>query len=134
MPLVEREKIWKTSFWNPDNAIASAINQRLSEHLGVLLLWAKRNTTASYQNYNTLAKMSSCTVDKSTKWFTVKYQFLIIESITHFHRNMKKDIERIIQQKIHIFIVLSILEGFEEIDGKWIYPYQKKLKSHFKPK
>ena len=63
MPLVEREKIWKTSFWNPDNAIASAINQRLSEHLGVLLLWAKRNTTASYQNYNTLAKMSSCTVD-----------------------------------------------------------------------
>ena len=47
---------------------------------------------------------------------------------------MKKDIERIIQQKIHIFIVLSILEGYEEIDGKWIYPYQKKLKSHFKPK
>ena len=125
MPLVEREKIWKTSFWNPDNAIASAINQRLSEHLGVLLLWAKRNTTASYQNYNTLAKMSSCTVDNSTKWFKVKCQFLIIESITNFHWNMKKDIERIIQKKFTFLLFYQSLKDMRKLMGNESTPIKK---------
>ena len=117
MPLVEREKIWKTSFWNPDNAIASAINQRLSEHFGVLLLWAKRNTTASYQNYNTLAKMSSCTV--------VKFYQMICCKIPIFIETWKRILNELYSKKFTFLLFYQSLKDLRKLMGNESTPIKK---------